>query len=354
MSFTWVNEQGLAWKAKATATGGGSDGGDRSKTMLLRVLCRDCRFTNGDGELSAAQLTVIHLLSVRMTESGRVVKGWMFNSGALEYMATHLDDFTLYTPLIPRQTVRLANNAIVEAIEVGSAALSIINRADVKCETGGEGGVEIGAGARTPHQMMPKVGEGMYAVEHGSATSVGVPEEYKCNSRDELMEVEFKGIQHTADSGQRTADRPLTEGCTERKTAVYGGEGVGSRPVEAKRVRSTAGRQECVWARAEARTRHLDDEYHRYAHGVQRGGVPNRPTVRYGPLRDLHQLRDVVVGRVEEDVDRAFGRGYESGEGKYECGTMNRGVRCGVSFDLRSCQLARRVVNKYGHSETTE
>lgn len=65
----------------------------------------------------------------------------------------------------------------------------------------------------------------MYAVEHGSATSVGVPEEYKCNSRDELMEVEFKGIQHTADSGQRTADRPLTEGCTERKTAVYGGEG---------------------------------------------------------------------------------------------------------------------------------
>lgn len=57
---------------------------------------------------------------------GEGSEGLDSQSGASDYMATHLLDLTLNTPSVPRQTVRLADNSIVEATRVGSATLYII------------------------------------------------------------------------------------------------------------------------------------------------------------------------------------------------------------------------------------
>ena len=41
------------------------------------------------------------------------------------------------------------------------------------------GGVETRADAQNPHQGVTRTGESMYAVKHGGATLVGVPEEHR-------------------------------------------------------------------------------------------------------------------------------------------------------------------------------
>ncbi|KAF8594155.1 hypothetical protein BDV93DRAFT_516013 [Ceratobasidium sp. AG-I] len=148
-----------------------------------------------------------------------------------------------------------------------------------RSETGYEGGRADSA----PWNAESGIGR-VYGQARG-ATPVGVPEEH---------------------GAQRTADGALTEGCTERKTAVYVNEG------------------ECV---------------HNFtlAHGCTHAEDPESPVLR------LSRQNESVVQQscsFRRDEVAAFGRGFESGEGKGECETENERVGREVSSGLRDCQLA--------------
>ena len=73
--------------------------------------------------------TVVHLMLARAMELERAVRRWVVDSGASEHIATHLADFSSYAPLVPRQTIHLAKNSIVEAVGIGAVSLSITNNA---------------------------------------------------------------------------------------------------------------------------------------------------------------------------------------------------------------------------------
>jgi hypothetical protein len=161
----------------------------------------------------------------------------------------------------------------------------------------------------------------MRTVEHGGATSVGVPKEHGCDLRGELLELEIISTQHIVDG-------PLTKGLTERKTSVYEDKlkcvqlhgrmqsrDAGSTPAEAKRVGSAAGWQAYVRAQArpEACSQHLNDKYRQYTHAAQGHRVTNQLTARCSPRRGLHQLRNSMFDWRSWSFGR--GRGYCVWEG---------------------------------------
>lgn len=71
----------------------------------------------------------------------------------------------------------------------------------------------VSVGMWTPHCGILR-GEGMYTVKCRGATLVGVPEEHRHDLTTGLLELEIN-------SGDGTADGPLTEGCIECTTVFY-------------------------------------------------------------------------------------------------------------------------------------
>ncbi|KAF8603221.1 hypothetical protein BDV93DRAFT_523567 [Ceratobasidium sp. AG-I] len=148
--------------------------------------------------------------------------------------------------------------------------------------------VKMGTNVRTLHQDKARLEEGVYAVEH------------ERDWKDELMELKVKNV-------QCMGARPFIRDRIERKTGDLCGRGrvrarlhhrgrsrdVGSRPVEAKRLSSAAGRACTRHQDGEYRHRQLfGNKYHRYAHEMRSGGIPNQLTARCSPLRGLHRLQD--------------------------------------------------------------
>lgn len=213
---------------------------------------------------------------------------------------------------------------------------------DAKGETEGEGCVETRLDVRTLHYGIPKVGEGVYSVERGGVTSVGVPEEHGRDSKSGLLELEIKSVHDTADG-------TLTEGRIERTTAFYVDEGerthdcvVADDPEALYRGLSRQNESVELWdggnmhghkprcthdtkmtniaAAIDLATKIVGMRMERDA--VESRNDSPRFLAPYDTSSDSEMAYSTLVGgSMDGYVGAAFGRGHESGEGEARAGS---------------------------------